>query len=71
MNASNDMADRKQMLQDALMAQRKMLIDATGKRGEDIPQAFTPYKEVLDVYDEDWNCRMMLRLYGRTTTMAI
>ena len=52
MNASNDMADRKQMLQDALMAQRKMLIDATGKRGEDIPQAFTPYKEVLDVYDE-------------------
>lgn len=51
MNASNDMADRKQMLQDALMAQRKMLIDATGKRGEDIPQAFTPYKEVLDVYN--------------------
>ena len=52
MNASNNMSDRKQMLQDALMAQRKMLIDATGKRGEDIPQAFTPYKEVLDVYDE-------------------
>lgn len=52
MNASNDMSDRKQMLQEALMAQRQMLIDATGKQGKDIPQAFTPYKEVLDVYDE-------------------
>ncbi len=52
MNASNDMADRKLMLQDALMAQRQMLVDVIGKRGEDIPQAFTPYKEVLDVYDE-------------------
>ena len=34
------------------MAQRQMLIDAIGKPGEEIPQAFTPYKEVLDVYDE-------------------
>lgn len=52
MNASNDMSDRKKMLQEALMAQRQMLVDATGKRAEDIPQAFTPYKEVLDVYDQ-------------------
>ncbi len=52
MNASNDMKDRKEMLQEALMAQRQMLVDATGKRAEDIPQAFTPYKEVLDVYDQ-------------------
>lgn len=52
MNASNDMSDRKKMLQEALLAQRKMLVDATGKRPEDIPQAFTPYKEVLDVYDQ-------------------
>lgn len=52
MNASNDMGDRKDMLQEALMAQRQMLIDAIGKPGEKIPQAFTPYKEVLDVYDE-------------------
>ena len=29
-----------------------MLVDAIGKRAEDIPQAFTPYKEVLDVYDQ-------------------
>lgn len=52
MNASNDMGDRKDMLQEALMAQRQMLIDVIGKPGEEIPQAFTPYKEVLDVYDE-------------------
>ena len=44
MNASNNMSDRKEMLQEALMAQRQMLVDAIGKRAEDIPQAFTPYK---------------------------
>lgn len=52
MKASNDMADRKDMLQEALMAQRQMLADVTGKPAKEIPQAFTPYKEVLDVYDE-------------------
>lgn len=52
MNASNDMGDRKNMLQEALMEQRKMLMNATGKPGDEIPQAFTPYKEVLDVYDQ-------------------
>lgn len=52
MNAGNNMSDRKEMLQEALMSQRSMLVDVIGKRGEDIPQAFTPYKEVLDVYDE-------------------
>ncbi len=52
MNASNDMGERKDMLQEALMAQRQTLVDVIGKRAEDIPQAFTPYKEVLDVYDE-------------------
>ena len=36
------MSDRKEMLQEALMAQRQMLVDAIGKRAEDIPQAFTP-----------------------------
>lgn len=52
MNASNDMSNRKNMLQEALMSQRNMLVDIIGKRPEDIPQAFTPYKEVLDVYDQ-------------------
>ena len=36
MNASNDMSDRKKMLQEALMAQRQMLVDVIGKRAEDI-----------------------------------
>ena len=52
MKASNDMSARKDMLQEALMNQRQMLADVIGKPAEDIPQAFTPYKEVLDVYDE-------------------
>ena len=52
MKASNDMSARKDMLQEALMAQRQMLADVTGKPADEIPQAFTPYKEVLDVYDE-------------------
>lgn len=52
MKASNDMSARKDMLQEALMNQRKMLADVTGKPANEIPQAFTPYKEVLDVYDE-------------------
>lgn len=52
MNASNDMSARKDMLQEALINQRQMLVDEIGGKAEDIPQAFTPYKEVLDVYDE-------------------
>jgi hypothetical protein len=52
MNASNDMHERMLMLKDALMAQRQMIVKQTGKPAEEIPQAFTPYKEVLDVYDQ-------------------
>lgn len=52
MNASNDMEDRMHVMQEALLAQRHILEEVTGKKGEDIPQAFTPYKEVLDVYDQ-------------------
>lgn len=52
MKASNDMADRKDMLQEALMKQRQTLADVIRKPANEIPQAFTPYKEVLDVYDE-------------------
>ena len=57
MNASNDMGDRKDMLQEALMAQRQMLIDAIGKPGEEIPQAFTPYKEGWMYMTKVWNYR--------------
>ena len=59
MNASNNMSDRKEMLQEALMAQRQMLVDAIGKRAEDIPQAFTPYKRYSMYTIRDWNFRMM------------
>lgn len=52
MKASNDMHERMLSLRDALLAQRQMLVDHIGKPGYDIPQAFTPYKEVLDVYDQ-------------------
>ena len=32
------------------MDQRQILVDEIGKPAEEIPQAFTPYKEVLEVY---------------------
>lgn len=55
MKASNDMSARKDMLQEALMNQRQILADVIRKPVAEIPQAFTPYKEVLDVYDEGLN----------------
>ncbi len=51
MEGSGDMEQRKNTMQEALGAQRQMLVDVTGKPAEEIPQAFTPYKEVLDVYN--------------------
>ena len=81
MNASNDMTERKDMLQQALLSQRRMIARHTGKAPEEIPQAFTPYKEVLDVYDKgldlpddvtiiwpDDNYGYMKRLSRRTET---
>lgn len=50
MGGSNDMKERVDMLSQALKDQRQILIDVIGKPGKEIPQAFTPYKEVLDVY---------------------
>lgn len=52
MAGGNDMTERKNTMQKALAAQREMVAKATGKAAETIPQAFTPYKEVLDVYDK-------------------
>lgn len=52
MTGSNDMAERRNTMQQALLAQRRIVADVTGKPAPEIPQAFTPYKEVLDVYDE-------------------
>lgn len=50
MGGSNDMKERVKMLGKALMDQRQLLIDVIKKPANEIPQAFTPYKEVLDVY---------------------
>lgn len=50
MGGSSDMKERVKMLSQALNDQRQLLIDVTGKSGNEIPQVFTPYKEVLDVY---------------------
>ena len=50
MSGSNDMKERVKMLGEALNAQRQLLVDVIKKPANEIPQAFTPYKEVLDVY---------------------
>lgn len=51
MGGSNDMKERVKMLGKALMDQRQLLVDVIRKPANEIPQAFTPYKEVLDVYN--------------------
>lgn len=50
MTGSSDMGKRVEQLQGALMDQRQIVEDVTGRPADEIPQAFTPYKEVLDVY---------------------
>ena len=50
MTGSSDMKERVRQLEGALHDQRQLLVDELGKPGEEIPQAFTPYKEVLEVY---------------------
>lgn len=44
------MKDKVKMLQEALLDQRHLLAKNIQKPIEEIPQAFTPYKEVLDIY---------------------
>lgn len=51
MSGNEDMDARKETMQRALESQRKILEEVTGLPAEDIPQAFTPYKEVLDVFN--------------------
>lgn len=52
MKGSNDMVKRRDVVQKAINRQRQILKDVIGKQAEDIPQAFTPYKEVLDIYNK-------------------
>ena len=51
MAGSEDLDARKATMQEALLAQRHILADVLGRPAEEIPQVFTPYKEVLDVYN--------------------
>lgn len=50
MGGGSDMKDRVKTLGAALNDQRQILVDVIRKPASEIPQAFTPYKEVLDVY---------------------
>ena len=51
MNGSSDMATRCKVMGEAIAAQRDIIARNVKGLIEDIPQTFTPYKEVLDVYD--------------------
>ncbi|MCM1503326.1 MAG: glycosyl hydrolase 115 family protein, partial [Bacteroidales bacterium] len=51
MSGDDDLDARKETMQEALINQRKILEDVLGREAADIPQAFTPYKEVLDVFN--------------------
>ncbi len=51
MAGGGDLTARKATMQEALLNQRQILVDVLGKPAEEIPQVFTPYKEVLDVYN--------------------
>ena len=51
MAGSNDLGERKDVMAKAVEGQRQILADVLKRPAKDVPQAFTPYKEVLDVYD--------------------
>ena len=44
------MREKVRLLQSALMDQRNLIAQNTQTAVEEVPQAFTPYKEVLDIY---------------------
>lgn len=52
MSGAESLDSRKSTVQRALLNQRKILSDVLGKDASEIPQFFTPYKEVLDVYNQ-------------------
>lgn len=52
MQGNEDMDARRETMQKALLKQQEILVEVLGKKSEDIPQAFTPYKEVLDVFNK-------------------
>ena len=52
MSGAENLDSRKATVQRALLNQRNILSDVLGKDASEIPQFFTPYKEVLDVYNQ-------------------
>ena len=55
MEGSRSFEERKAILESALDDQRQILSDIIQKPLSEIPQAFTPYKEVLDIYERGMN----------------
>lgn len=51
MDFTSTQDEKTAMLQEAIADQRALLEKHLGKPAEEIPQAFTPYKEVLNLYD--------------------
>lgn len=52
MSGGDNLKDRMVTVQRALMSQRRILSEVKGEPAENIPQVFTPYKEVLDIYNQ-------------------
>ncbi|AQR76004.1 hypothetical protein BXU08_17940 [Sphingomonas sp. LM7] len=50
MQGADDMATRRKFLESIIADQRAMLARHVSRQVERVPQVFTPYKEVLDVY---------------------
>jgi hypothetical protein len=52
MSVDGGIPEQVEVLEDVIEAQRELLSRWIGKPMHDIPQTFTPYKEVLEIYDE-------------------
>lgn len=46
------LSEQPRVLEKALADQRDLIVKHTGKKVEEVPQVFFPYKEVLDIYEE-------------------
>lgn len=51
MQGVKTMEEKTKGLQSVINEQRKLLVSRTGKKINEIPQIFIPYKEVLDIYE--------------------
>ena len=51
MKGSTDPKDRARILEEVFARQRDILVKYKGKKADQLPQIFVPYKETLDIYD--------------------